>query len=162
QSAATVAEVGYNHHGLLALDSALGKDVHAGYAQVAPSLLDLSHDVGRPHEDDVEPRMARDGCLVLTVAGAADLVAGRLEELDYALVEMPFRRHGKADRVDRLVPGGRGHRRPSSARSRSRSRTRRTRELRSTSAVVPAAMSWRVSAVATVTSQWWRQSSARV
>ena len=81
----------------------LGVDVHAGHAQVAAALLHLGHDVGRPHEDDVEPGLAGDRRLVLPVAGAADLVAGRLEELDDPVVEVPLRGDRQADRVDRVA-----------------------------------------------------------
>ena len=101
QPAAAVAEVGDDHDRLLGLGGALGEDVHAGDAQVAAALLDLGHDVGRPHEDDVEPGVPGDRRLVLAVAGAADLVAGRLEDLDDPVVEVPLRGEGQADRVDR-------------------------------------------------------------
>src|SRR5206468_12737346 len=55
-------------------------------------------------EDDVEPGVAGDRRLVLAVAGAADLVAGRLEDLDDPLVQVPLGGQGQADRRG----GGRG------------------------------------------------------
>ena len=42
-----------------ALIDPLGEDVHAGDPQLAPALLDLRHDVGRPHEDDHRPHHRR-------------------------------------------------------------------------------------------------------
>ena len=101
QPAAAVAQVGNDHGGLLALEGVLGVDVHSGDAQVAPPLLHLDHDVGRPHEDDVKPRLAGDRRLVLPVAGAADLVAGRLQEVDDPLVKVPLRGNRQADGVNR-------------------------------------------------------------
>ena len=47
-------------------------------------------------------RMADDRRLVLAVAGAAHLVAGRLQELDDAVVEVSLRGDGKPDGVDRV------------------------------------------------------------
>ena len=44
--------------------------------------------------------MAGDHRLILPVAGASDLVAGRLEDLDHPVVEVPLRREGDPDRVD--------------------------------------------------------------
>ncbi len=44
--------------------------------------------------------MPGDGRLVLAVAGPADLVAGRLEDLDHPVVEVPLRGQGDPDRVD--------------------------------------------------------------
>ena len=45
--------------------------------------------------------MTGDRRLVLAVAGPADLVAGRLEHVDHAVVEVALGGNGQADRVDR-------------------------------------------------------------
>ena len=75
----------------------LGEDVHPRDAQVAAPFLHLDHDVGRPHEDDVEPRVPDDRRLVLPVAGPPDLVAGRLQELDDPFVEVALGGDRQAD-----------------------------------------------------------------
>ena len=100
QPAAAVAQVGNHHQGQVGLDGVLGEDVHARHAQVAAAFLHLDHDVGRPHEDDVEAAVADDRRLVLPVAGPADLVAGRLQELDDPVVEVALRGDRQPDRVD--------------------------------------------------------------
>ncbi len=116
QAAAAIAEVGNDHGGLLGLEGVLGVDVHPGHAQMAPALLDLDHDVGRAHEDDVEPVLAGDRGLVLPLAGAADLVAGRPEQLDHAVVEVALGGDGQANGVD----GGGHERSPRKTASRVR------------------------------------------
>jgi hypothetical protein len=63
-------------------------------------LAHLDHDVGRPHEDDVESRVADDRRLVLAVAGSPDLVPGRLQEVDDPLVEVALGGDRQANRVD--------------------------------------------------------------
>ena len=79
----------------------LGVDVQAGDAQVTAAFLHLDHDVGRPHEHDVEPGVADDRRFILAVAGPAHVVAGRLQEVDDAVVEVPLGGDSQPDRFDR-------------------------------------------------------------
>ena len=86
EPASAVSQVGHDHEGALGLVGALGEEVHPGHPEMAAALLDLGHDVGRTHEDDVESRLPRDRRLVLPVAGAPDLVAGGPEDLHDSVI----------------------------------------------------------------------------
>ena len=100
QAAAGVAQVGNDDGGLLGLEGVLGVHVHAGHAQVAPPLLHLGHDIGRPHEDDMIPGLAGDRRFVLPVARPAHLVAGRLQQAHNPLVEVALGGNRQANGVD--------------------------------------------------------------
>ena len=100
QSTASVTQVGRDHNRRVRLDGVLGKHVHPGHAELTPAFLHLDHDVGRPHEHNVEPRMSDDRRLVLTITRPPDLVAGRLQELDNPIVKVPLGRDRQPDGID--------------------------------------------------------------